>query len=174
MPSTFTDKHGHSIWLYTLVRNPWKEGAEADIVAFNERDHLVLLDLHDDGGLTGFPSEELELLEPEMEKRIEQRAHVIERRQAVSLVGTVKDLVRKSSTHAENYKEAVPSTRALFEALETYLLAQQDIYEQMTKEQKELYYPGGTMHETEITHFFASMHILTGLSHVPHGDDPDL
>lgn len=174
MPSRFTDKHGHSIGRYTLVKNPWKEGAEADVVAFNEQDTLVLLDLHDGGGLTGFPPQELELLEPDIDKRIEQQAQVIERRQKSSLVGIVKELVQKSSRHAENYSEAVPSTLALFEALEVYLLAQQPLYDQMSKQRKELYYPGNTVSETEIAHFFASSHILVGLSHVPHGDDPDL
>lgn len=174
MPTKFLDKNGLSIRQYVTVKNPWQEGGEADVVAFDEQDTLVLLDLHNNYGLTGFPPQELEILEPDREKRIELRMHVIERRQNASLIGMVKALVQKSSQHAERYKEAVPSTLALFDALQAYLKVQMALYEQMPEKQKELFYPGGTVSETEMEHFFASLRIFLGLSHVPHGDDPDL
>ena len=174
MPSTFTDKHGLPIWTYILVKNPWEEGKEADVVALNEQDHLVLLDLHDDGGPTGFRPEELEILETDMEKRLIQRSQVIERRQNDSLVGMVNVLAKKSRQHAYQYKDAVPSTLALFDALETYLKAQLPLYEQMSKKRKELFYPCGTISEIEISRFFAAERIFAGISHEPHGDDPDV
>ena len=174
MPSTFTDKHGLPIWTNVLVKNPWKDGDVADVVTLDEQNHLVLLDLHDGGGLTGFQPDEIEILEPDREKRITQRTHVIKRRQNASLVGMVKALVKKSSSHADEYQEARPSTLALLDALEAYLKAQLPLYEQMPEKQQEIFYPGGTISETELEHFFASSRIFVGLSHVPHGDDPDV